>query len=629
MLRSLAVALLLSLGGGAGYAQEATGEAPQLAALVAGGHLPPLAERLPAEPLVIEPNEELGTYGGTWRLAMNGVGDRSSVMTAVDYEPLLRYSPDIKQIVPNVASSIDVSEDARTYTVHLRKGMRWSDGDPFDADDFMFWYEDVLTEPLLTPTAPEWLSQNGAPAKFTKIDQQTFTIGFEQPNGLFMDQLPLLRILPAISIVVPSHYLRHYLPKYTPIEQLNAEAAASSFDSWQQLFAQRNDPMANPDRPTINAWRLTQGMGQGESLKYERNPYYWKIDPAGNQLPYIDDVSVAVAQNQEVILAKAVNGEIDNQYWHLTFVQNKPVLSQNPDLRFYDAVDPHTNSVAITLNLNSADPQKRQVFNDRNFRVALSVAIDRNAINDLVFLGRATPWQVAPVPGSNYYNEALGTQYLEYDPDEARRILDEAGYKRDAEGFILQPDGKRLELGIITSNHKQERVDSSQLITQYWNDIGVRTFFLPVDQTLYNERRLNNDFDVSTWVANGGSDNDILAFPATFVPFNQLSSQAMLNAQWRNSGGAQGEAPEGDMLKVTELYNQILVLGDRAEQERLMREILDINQKNFWVFGIVMPPLGIGVAKNDFRNTTAQLVDVTEIGGYGPTKPEQFFWKKN
>lgn len=628
MIKRLALALLLSAGVGAAFAQEAVNEPPELAALVAAGTLPPLAERVGSEPLVIEPTEEVGTYGGTWRLAMNGVGDRSSVMTAVDYEPLLRYTPDVTGIVPNVAKQIDVSPDAKVYTVHLRKGMRWSDGDPFDADDFIFWYEDVLGNADLTPAAPEWLSQGPVPAVLAKVDQETFTITFEQPNGLFMDQLPLIRILPAISFIVPSHYLKQFLPKYTPVEQLEKDAQAGGFGNWQQLFAYRNDPMANPDRPTINAWRLTQGMGEGETLRYERNPYYWKVDTAGNQLPYINNVEVAVTQNQEIILAKALNGEIDNQYWHLTFVENKPVLSQNPDLRFYDAIDNHINSVALTVNLNHKDPLKRAVLNDKNFRVALSLAIDRDAINDLVFLGRAVPWQVAPAKGSHYYDEVMGTQYLEYDPEAARKLLDDSGYKRDAEGFILLPDGRPLELNIITSNHKQERVDSSQLITEYWNAIGVRTFFSPIDQTLYNERRMSNDFDVSTWVANGGTDTNMLSFPATFVPFNHLSSQTMLNALWRTSGGTQGEAPTGDMLKVTELYNQILVLGDRAKQEELMREILDINRENFWVMGIVLPPLGIGVTKNNFRNVAPSLVDVTEIGGYGPTRPEQFFWKQ-
>ena len=178
--------------------------------------------------------------------------------------------------------------------------------------------------------------------------------------------------------------------------------------------------MVNAERPTINAWRLTRGIGSGEFVNFERNPYYWKIDTSGNQLPYLDDISVAAAQNQEVILAKAINGEIDNQYWHLTFVENKPVLSQNPDIRFYDAIDPAPNSVALALNFNNRDPEKRKIFEDKNFRIALSIAIDREAINDLVFLGRAEISQGAPIPSSRW-DEEMALQYTEFDPDKARR----------------------------------------------------------------------------------------------------------------------------------------------------------------------------------------------------------------
>ena len=147
MLRSIALALLLTVGAAAANAQEATAEAPALAALVASGQLPPVAERVSNEPLVIEPTEEVGTYGGTWRLAMNGVGDRSSVMTALYYEPLLRWLPDASGTTPNVAKAVDVSSDSRVFTVHLREGMKWSDGEPFTADDFLFWYNDILNDP--------------------------------------------------------------------------------------------------------------------------------------------------------------------------------------------------------------------------------------------------------------------------------------------------------------------------------------------------------------------------------------------------------------------------------------------------------------------------------------------------
>lgn len=629
MLRSLAVLSLLLVGAGVAYAQQATTEAPEMKALVDAGKLPPVPGRTGSEPMLIEPTEEVGTYGGTWRLAMNGVGDRSSVMTAVTYEPLMRWLPDGSGVVPNVAKAIDVSPDVKVFTVHLRKGMKWSDGEPFGADDFMFWFHDVLLDPDLSPSgAPDWLVQQGVPPKVEKIDGETFTFTFEKPNGLFLQQLAQLRVYPSVPTMTPAHYLKQFHKKYADPAALEKATKDGGFDSWPKLFASKNDELVNPDRPTIYPWDLTHGIGDGEYLTFTRNPYYWKVDPKGQQLPYLNDVSVAAVQNQEVILAKAVNGEIDNQYWHLTFVENKPVLSQNPDLRFYTAKDPNPNSVALVFNYNNKDEVKRKVFEDKNFRIALSLAIDRGSINDLVFLGRATPYQVAPNPDSKYYSEEAAYQFTEFDPEKAKKVLDDAGYKRDGQGFILMPDGRPLEVYIITSNHKQERVDAGQLVTEYWNAIGVKTFFLSIDQTLYNQKRYDNDFDVAEWVANGGANSDILINPVYFVPLNTLSSQAMLFALYRQTGGKQGVKPTGDWATVSDLYDEILVTGDPAKQEELMKQIIDLNRKNFWTIGVVQPPLGIGVTKKDFRNVAETLLDVTLTGGYGPTRPEQYFWKK-
>ncbi len=287
----------------------AAGESPMLAEMVKAGTLPPLAQRLPEDPLVVTPVDQVGSYGGTWRSAMVGGSDDPWVYRTLSYENLMRWSPDWSGVVPNIAESVDVNDNATAFTVHLRKGMKWSDGQPFTADDIRFWYEDLFTNKDFTPTPAEpFINVDGSPVKFEEIDPETFRFTFDKPKGLFLQFLATARPQDIATIRYPRHYLEKFHPKYNPDIQKEIDAAGQS--NWVGLMVAKANYESNTEVPTINAWIFTQGYGSGNATQAEavRNPYYWKVDTAGNQLPYIDKRHFDVLSDSQVLVTKTLAG---------------------------------------------------------------------------------------------------------------------------------------------------------------------------------------------------------------------------------------------------------------------------------------------------------------------------------
>jgi len=289
---------------------EKFSESPMLRTKVAAGELPSVEKRLPEEPIVIKPAEEIGQYGGTWRMVSVGRSNLEwHVGQFIGYEQLVRGAPDYSSVIPNIAKSWDVSDNGRVFTFYLRKGMKWSDGMPFTADDIMFWYEDVILNKELTPAFPDWLKVTGEPGKVEKIDDYTVRFVFAKPYGIFLDELARgIR-----ETFQPKHYMKKFHPRYTSVEKLEKMTKEAGFDNWFELFGDKNDFWGNPERPTLYAWRILIPFGVGTRVELERNPYYWKIDTDGNQLPYIDKVAVSIVTQPEIAELKGVSGEIDLQ----------------------------------------------------------------------------------------------------------------------------------------------------------------------------------------------------------------------------------------------------------------------------------------------------------------------------
>lgn len=604
-------------------------EAPSLAALVKAGELPPVADRLPDKPLVVRPTDTVGGYGGTWHSWLQGLALTTNCMREIGYDPLVRWNPAGDEVVPNIAESWEIDGEGRTYTIRLRKGIKWSDGTPFTADDIVFTYDDVLLNEELYPVPLQPLAPDGQPASLEKLDDHTIRFIFASPNGLFLHHLatPELRVL-----LGPRHYLEQFHPAYNP--KAHELAADENFPSWVELFYAKDDHFyQNPDRPVLNAWKVVTPVAEGTDRGvYERNPYYWKVDPEGSQLPYIDTVTYDLIAELDVAVLKTTNGELDLNY--PTFdstpavVANKPVLAQHRkagDYRFLDGVSSTMNQMVIGLNLNHNDPVLRGIFQNRDFRIGLSHAINREELIDTVYQRQGKPWQAAPREESVFYDEDMATQYTEYDPDLASSYLDRAGYtERDGDGIRLRPDGKRLHFAVEVVTAWPEQIDALELIERYWRAVGVSITIKSEDRTLFTERIRSgaNQHDASVWSGDGGLGNEILA-PVWYLPWSWTFASRWRD--WYVTRGADGDEPPEPARRQFELYDHVKASIDPDERHEAFTELLAIAKREFWVIGTVLPVGTYGTVQNTFYNVPNFMPASWEYPTPGPTRPEQYF----
>ena len=614
-------------------------EAPQLADLVKARKLPPVEQRLPANPLVVQPVEQVGKYGGEWRSALLGGQDTAWLVRTIAYEHLMRWDRDWKKSVPNVAESVESSPDATQFTFKLRKGMKWSDGQPFTADDITFWYEDYLTNKELNPGGIQydWMVTGAdEPGKVTKVDDSTVVFKFVKPNGLFLSRL----CTPdgAAPTRFPRHYLQQFHKKYNPnVDQLVSSAGVSD---WVALFRQKGAEVpgtpydarwSNPELPTLTGWVVTTGYGDGSRVVADRNPYFWKVDPEGHQLPYIDRVSYDVMQDKEVLTLKALNGEIDMMSRHFNILQNKAVFTDNMDkgqYHLFETVPSSMNTMVIALNLTHKDPMMRQMFQSKDFRIGLSHAINRKQIIDLVYLGQGEPYQLGPRPQSPLYNEKLARQYTEYDVEKANHYLDQAGFtKRDSDGFRLGPNGQRISFQVETpSGSNAEWVDALKFVQDDWKKVGVDMQIKTEDRSLLYTRKDANDHDAVVWGGDGGLE--VMLETRWYFPSNHESNYAEAWFTWYNPGGnprTTPEEPPAPVKQQMQLYEQIKATGDEQKQQELMKQLLDISADQFFAIGISLPANTWGLVKNNFHNVPNSMPDAYLYPAPAPTDPPQYF----
>jgi peptide/nickel transport system substrate-binding protein len=615
----------------AAHAQQADyNEAPQLAERVTAGNLPPVEERLPVNPLVVQPVEQVGDYGGTWRNGMVGSNDGAILQRTIAYEYLLRWDPEWTEAIPNIAESFEASDDATTFTFHLREGMKWSDGQPFTADDIMFWYEDVLMNTDLTPAVTSWLQAGGEPVVVEKVEDYTVTFRFAAPNGLFLQHIASVNGWPPTSH--PRHYLEQFHIDYNP-DGIDALVSEAGVETWMALFQSRVgfDPRwQNADLPKLWPWIVTQPYdGSSTRVVAERNPYYFKVDTEGNQLPYIDRVVFNLFDEQEVFLLRTLSGEIDYTSDHINTISNRAVLFDNmerADYRFTEVVAGGGNTMRVALNLTHRDPVKREIFNNRDFRVGLSYAIDRQELIDLIYVGLGEPKQEGPPRGTPLFNEQLYEQYTEYNPELANEYLDRAGYaERDAEGFRLGPDGNRISFTVEVVNNQLDRVNQLELIQGYWRDVGIDMQVRPIERSLFYTRKDANEHDANVWGGRGGG-LDAMLDPRWYFPFSSESNYAVAWATWRNNPeDPVAEEPPAEVKRQMELYDQLIASGDAERQNELMAEILQMAADHFYYIGISTTPNDYAIVKNNFRNVPDQMWGAWIYPNPGPVNPEQFF----
>ncbi|MGW5361143.1 ABC transporter substrate-binding protein [Actinopolymorpha pittospori] len=602
-------------------------EAPTLAERVKAGKLPPVQERLPADPLTVKPNDRVGVYGGEWRSAIAGPSDAAWLQRTTGYETLMRWDLQFEKVIPNVAKEVKVEDGGSNYVFTLRRGMRWSSGEPFTADDIVFAYESVMGNTDLYPDGPpDFCKVRGKPGTIEKVDDQTVRFSFAAPNGLFLENLATLYSSDLTNL--PRHYFEKFHAEFNPDAQALAKQEGEGH--WATLFQAKMDTWSNPEHPVLFPWVPVTVFGEGQRLVYERNPYYWKVDPQGSQLPYLDRLVMAVIGEPETMTLRASGGEIDMQDRTINTPVNKPVLAryrESGDFDFFDEVPTSCVTFAIALNLNHKDPVKRQIFQNRDFRVGLSLAINRQEIINVVYQRQGEPFQVAPRPDSPMYDEEMAKQYTEFDAAAANEHLDRAGFReRDNAGFRLGPDGRRITIGVEHPSGPASQTDPLELVKGYWKQVGVELQNRPEDRSLFEERRTANQHDATTWGAEGGGKIEPILRPDWFLPSRFESiNYAPLWMQWYESNGRAGERPPEIVQQQMALYRKMNETVDPDERITQMKEVLRIAKEYFYHIGISLAPPGYGIVKNNFHNVPDKMPASFIWPSPGPSNPEQYF----
>lgn len=599
-------------------------EAPMLAGSVVQGQLPPVDERLPEEPLVINPWEQIGEYGGTWHRLVTDERNDLCLNHRLTYECLVRYNIDGTQIIPNVAKSWSISPDGSSFDFRLRKGMKWSDGNPFTANDLVFHFEAELHNPELELSFPAWLKTNGNPGHLERIDDYTVHYEFSQPHGLFMYLMPSS---PGLSLTAaPAHYMCQFHPAHADADKLAQMAHQAGWEDWVEYYQQKRHPALNPERPVMAAWQITAVAPQ-QPMVAIRNPYYWKVDSAGNQLPYIDRIEFKLVADAAACNAQAMAGETDMQMRHISFYHYLEYEQRQVqgDYRILLWTPSKPTDTCIYPNVVHQDPEIRWILADKRFRRALSLGINRQEIIDEVYLGMAEPRQIAPLPSSPFYDEAQATNLLAHDPGRANELLDEMGLlRRDQDGYRLRPDGQRLKLRFEHADHFATWQPIGDLLSKHWRQLGLDVENIQYVREEYQAHTEANKHDIGCW--NGTSGFNPLIDPRSWLPYNSGSSlHAVPYARWYESGGAEGEEPTGDLREVCDLYDRIKVTVEPDEQVALWLAIMALNRENLWTIGISTDGPQPVIVKSWFRNVPATAVSDFNLLTPGNTMPEQYF----
>jgi peptide/nickel transport system substrate-binding protein len=635
--RGLGLLLGLALAGAAPALAQQYNEAPALATLVEAGELPPVEERLPAEPLVQEVVEEIGSYGGTLRRGFLGPSDHNNY-TRVVYDALVRHAPDGSEVIPHIAKGWESNDDFTQWTVFLREGMKWSDGEPFGADDIVFWYENIVLNEDLSPNVPVWMqNDDGSAATVEEIDDTTVRWTYAEPNNTFL--LNLANMDGADQSITnlafaPAHYLEQFHPEFVDQAELDAKVAERGFQTWTQLFAVEAVPHTSGRRPSTAAWVPDGTTVADELFVIKRNPYYFAVDAEGNQLPYIDEVRFTFFADPQGLNLAAIGGEIDMQGRHI-IMSNYPVLVENAEKSGYRVLTyPTFGGSDAVLMLNQTyvnDPAIGELLQNRDFRIALSHAIDREAIKELAFLGIGEARQ--PVPASHhpfYPGDEHAFKYTEHDVDQANQLLDGIGLtERDGDGFRLLPNGERLDLEISVVPAFASWPDIGQLVVEDWADVGVRAHIEIRERTPHFAMRDSGDLMIEIW------NEDTAGFPFSGQPKFDVRSNpsltlAPLSQQWINTNGAQGVPPAPELQQIMDIIDEAKV-SDPERQIELAHELFRIWTDNVWEIGTVgLTPMvqGVVVANADLRNVPEVAGNDWPLRTPGNTRPEQYFYAR-
>jgi peptide/nickel transport system substrate-binding protein len=628
MSRAAILFLVLStIGSGAGAAPELV-ETPMFKEVIAAGKLPPVAKRVPGEPLVVAYDRKTtapGQHGGTLNMLIGRSRD-VRMLVVYGYARLVGYDTNL-QIVPDILESIEV-QDGRSFTMKLRKGHRWSDGKPFTTEDFRYYWEDVANDKELSPTGPPRdLLVDGEAPKVELIDEVTVRYAWSKPNP---DFLPRMAGASPLFIYRPAHYLKKYHKKYSE-KVAEAEKKGTAKRRWSQVH-NRLDNMYqfdNPDLPTLQPW-INTTKPPADRFVAERNPYFHRIDEKGQQLPYIDKVILSVSDGK-LIPAKTGAGESDLQARDIQF-NNYTFLKQNEKRNHFRTLlwRPAVGSqFALFPNLNANDPVWRTLLRDVRFRRALSLAIDRPLINSVLYFGLAIEGNNTVLSESPLYQEQYRTSWAKYDRKAAERLLDEIGLKKALDGIRRMPDGRPLEIIVETAGESTEQTDILELIRETWREAGIQLFSKPSQREAFRNRIFAGETIMSVWTGfeNGIPTADMS--PEMLAPTSQQQLQWPKFGQHFETGGTVGVKPDmPEAIELLKLNEQWRANSSQEERKRIWQRMLAIHADQELTIGVVSGVPQPVIARVKLRNVPEKGLYNWDPGAFfGIYRPDTFWFE--
>jgi peptide/nickel transport system substrate-binding protein len=635
---------------------SAYSESPMLAERVQAGELPPVDERLPIDPFVIDlPWASVGKYGGTMirYTTDNNFEDTSQYMYG--HSPL-HWTEGGSGVGPGLVKSWESNEDKSEWTFHFREGTRWSDGDPFTVDDVIFWWEDMALNEDHPEVIPAWAIVADEPMVAEKIDDFTLRFKFAGPAPLTEPQLAQFvmgGVGPGFG-PFPKHYLEQFHPDYS--DAVDYEA-----------FTEKQNWWTNPERPVLNAW-MPVSLEPGNRLILERNPYYYAVDKEGNQLPYIDRFDVNFAENAEVLKLKIINGEVNVHIHPHLSLRDLSLLKENEEKGNYRVLlwdNGAGGAPSWGINWNNPDPEKQEVVRTTQYRRALSHATDRDRIQKLTFLGLGdVPSTGTMSPNAAQFNrsekgkqmlEAWRNSAVEYNPDLAMSLLDEINViDQDGDGWRDLPSGAPLEVRLDFPAGNAQFVETAELIKEDWRAIGLNAIVNTVPGEQLGVMTTEATYDIRLYGGGAPDGPDLLTYPQWLISYSSGGRWAPLYGAWMAVQGTakegteldkdprertppREEPPAGDpMLEMWNLYLQAIVEPDTARRDELVFEIIQIHidQGPFLLGGIADPP-NIVVASNELKNVPTRD-DIPGGGWLGPwvlgfpgaiTYPEVYYFE--